>query len=272
MIQKPTDTPVRKLVKKANLSRPEIVVIICYSGPLFILYNGVLRGFGTCGAVPEDDNFGSDRFWEMINRESVKDLMERAGHLFPSTIHLLVSAVKDAALEKTRPEFFSRSQRDIFQRNWYKARVSVVLPPMTPEQKSDVDAKNRFIACIANVSNVAGEMVRLGKAETVAAGTKVPVDGWLYKRNLQEGLSGLRAEDKLKLALEAAGFKEAAVDQSQYKGPKLASSSALLESIIEESEARVRVYKEKPAAWFTRSNGRLVIISEFSFFCFANTL
>jgi hypothetical protein len=87
------DTPVRKLVKKANLSRPEIVVIICYSGPLFILYNGVLRGFGTCGKA-EDEDFGSDTFWERIKSVSVKDLMARAGHLFPNTIHLLVSAVK----------------------------------------------------------------------------------------------------------------------------------------------------------------------------------
>ena len=88
-----TDTPVRKLVKKANLSRPEIVVIICYSGPLFILYNGLLRGFGTCGKA-EDEDFGSDTFWERIKSVSVKDLMARAGHLFPNTIHLLVSAVK----------------------------------------------------------------------------------------------------------------------------------------------------------------------------------
>ena len=88
------DTPVRKLVKKANLSRPEIVVIICYSGPLFILYNGVLRGFGSCGAVAEVEEFGSGRFWDMIDKVSVKDLMARAGHSFPSTIHLLVSAVK----------------------------------------------------------------------------------------------------------------------------------------------------------------------------------
>jgi hypothetical protein len=87
------DTLVRKLVKKAQLSRPEIVVIICYSGPLFILYNGVLRGFGTCGTA-EDEDFGSDTFWERVKSVSVKDLMARAGHLFPNTIHLLVSAVK----------------------------------------------------------------------------------------------------------------------------------------------------------------------------------
>ena len=67
-----------------------------YTGPLFVLYNGVLRGFGTCGEVQPGVEFWSKDgiFDEQCKSLTVKKRMEDAGHLFPSTIHALVSAIK----------------------------------------------------------------------------------------------------------------------------------------------------------------------------------
>ena len=43
-----TDTPLQNKVKKAKLTRMEIIAIVLYSGSCFMLYNGLLRGFGYC--------------------------------------------------------------------------------------------------------------------------------------------------------------------------------------------------------------------------------
>ena len=88
------DTPVQRLVKQARLTRVEVVVLILYSGPMFVIYNGILRGFGTCGAVPEGVEFGSTEFREALNARTVEDRMAKAGHKFASTLHVLASAVK----------------------------------------------------------------------------------------------------------------------------------------------------------------------------------
>jgi hypothetical protein len=409
--ERDTDTPVRKLVKKANLSRPEIVVIICYSGPLFILYNGVLRGFGSCGAVAEDVEFGSDRFWQMIDKVSVKDLMARAGHSFPNTIHLLVSAVKklqmcaengqgktvyrglagldltkfkkshgfsesvflsttsnlDVALEysgvkqnleatvlaislsqidngaeifefsqypseketlinacsfceyirgndeirmtqwgpvrvlhvkvnansraETREELEDRRKkvvvnmldvvvkdvrrelRDRVQSHQFRqradedrdsgyreVRVSVVLPAMMPEQQLDHDAQERLKHCIAAATGVKDSKVFLRETEAVAARTMLPVtvafnhyaEAKYNEAAAQAAAEGLAA-DKIKAALEAAGFGGAELVAPSV----LSAQDVFVASILEESEARVRVYKKMPGAEFTRNNGRL---------------
>merc|ERR1719277_815674 len=63
---------------------------------MFVLYNGLLRGFGVCGAVQNGLDFWSEdgKFEEQLKMRSVHDRMADAGHNFSSTIHCLVSAVK----------------------------------------------------------------------------------------------------------------------------------------------------------------------------------
>ena len=59
-----------------------------------MLYNGLLRGFGDCGVVPPEVEAFSDAFWEQLKKVSVKERMEKAGHKFASTLHVLASAIK----------------------------------------------------------------------------------------------------------------------------------------------------------------------------------
>ena len=40
--------------------------MILYTGPLFTLYNSILRGFGDCGKVAAGVEFGSKEFWEQL--------------------------------------------------------------------------------------------------------------------------------------------------------------------------------------------------------------
>ena len=63
-------------------------------GPCFMIYNGMLRGFGDCGEVPCDVEFKSDAFWEHLKKVSVKSRMEKAGHKYSSTMHALASGIK----------------------------------------------------------------------------------------------------------------------------------------------------------------------------------
>jgi len=66
------------------------------TGPCFMLYNGMLRGFGFCGEVPasEDVEFGSPEFSQLLGAATVADRMQNAGHKFSSTMHALSSAIK----------------------------------------------------------------------------------------------------------------------------------------------------------------------------------
>jgi hypothetical protein len=66
------------------------------TGPCFMLYNGMLRGFGNCGEVPatEDVEYGSPEFWKLLGKKTVADRMKKAGHKFSSTMHALASAIK----------------------------------------------------------------------------------------------------------------------------------------------------------------------------------
>jgi hypothetical protein len=61
-----------------------------------MLYNGMLRGFGNCGEVPdyEDVDLGSEEFWKLLGAKTVADRMKNAGHKFSSTMHALASAIK----------------------------------------------------------------------------------------------------------------------------------------------------------------------------------
>jgi hypothetical protein len=64
------------------------------TGPCFMLYNGMLRGFGNCGEVPASVEFGSPEFWNLLGIENVADRMRKAGHKFSSTMHALASGIK----------------------------------------------------------------------------------------------------------------------------------------------------------------------------------
>ena len=66
------------------------------SGPCFILYNGLLRGFGNCGEVPasEDVEYACERFWRLLAMKTVADRMKQAGHRFSSTMHVIASGIK----------------------------------------------------------------------------------------------------------------------------------------------------------------------------------
>jgi hypothetical protein len=64
------------------------------TGPCFTLYIGIFKGFGNCGEVPADVEYGSDEFWQLLGAKTVADRMEKAGHKFSSTMHVLQSAIK----------------------------------------------------------------------------------------------------------------------------------------------------------------------------------
>lgn len=85
-----------EVVKKVGLIWVEIVSTILYTGPMFIMYNAILRGVGFCGEVELGvDLWSADgKFKQQIESVTVKDRMEKAGHRFASTIHSLASAVK----------------------------------------------------------------------------------------------------------------------------------------------------------------------------------
>ncbi len=65
------------------------------TGPCFMLYNGMLRGFGNCGEVPalKDVEYGSEEFWQLLGANTVADRMKNAGHKFSSTMHALASGI-----------------------------------------------------------------------------------------------------------------------------------------------------------------------------------
>ena len=88
------DTSLQKLIKAAGLVRIEVIVLILYTGPMFLIYNGILRGFGACGEVQAEIEFGSDKFWTQFNSVKVSERMKQAGHKFSATMHVLASAIK----------------------------------------------------------------------------------------------------------------------------------------------------------------------------------
>ena len=87
-------TPLQRTVKKARLTRVEVVVLVLYTGPMFLLYNGILRGFGHCGEVKEGIEFGSDAFRTDFESVTVATRVKDSKNKFASTIHVLASAIK----------------------------------------------------------------------------------------------------------------------------------------------------------------------------------
>ena len=89
-----SDSPLKVLIKKAGLRRVEVWALVLYTGPMFMIYNAILRGFGTCGQVLPEVEFQSAEFWEQLKSVHVSDRMKEANHLYSSTIHCLASAIK----------------------------------------------------------------------------------------------------------------------------------------------------------------------------------
>jgi hypothetical protein len=165
-----------------------------------------------------------------------------------------------------RRELFERVDSDQFRqraskdRTHCEVRMSVVLPAMMPEQLLVGDAQKRFKKCIAAAAGVKYDFyVKLGKTEAVAAGTMLPVtmkfddDLKGAEKAAAEGLAG----DRVKAALEAAGFGAAHLVAPASVLTAQDYQDRFVASIVEESEARVRVYKAKAGAWFTHNNSRL---------------
>jgi len=72
-----------KSVTTAGLTSYEIIAIILYTGPMFQIYNGMLRGFGHCGEVQAG-----------VAPVTVKERCKCAQNTYTSVIHCLVSGVK----------------------------------------------------------------------------------------------------------------------------------------------------------------------------------
>ena len=74
----------------------EILSLVLYTGPMFVLYRGLPRGFGDCGSVQHILDFWSTdgKFEKQLKRRTVNNRMTGAGHKFSSKNHCLVRAVK----------------------------------------------------------------------------------------------------------------------------------------------------------------------------------
>jgi ankyrin repeat protein len=88
------DTPSQRLVKLGRLRRCEVVALILYTGPMFVLYNAILRDVGFCGAAAADIEFASDEFLVQWKEKDIKSWVQLSGHKFTNTIHALASAIK----------------------------------------------------------------------------------------------------------------------------------------------------------------------------------
>jgi hypothetical protein len=58
-----SDTPIQRRVKAARRWRLEVFALILYTGPMYVLLNAILRGFGSRGAVAAGTEFASDEVW-----------------------------------------------------------------------------------------------------------------------------------------------------------------------------------------------------------------
>jgi ankyrin repeat protein len=88
------DTPIQRRVKLARLRRCDVLALVLYTGPMFVLYNALLRSFGFCGAVAADIEFASDEFWAQWKAVDIESWVKSSGHKFTNTIHALASAIK----------------------------------------------------------------------------------------------------------------------------------------------------------------------------------
>jgi hypothetical protein len=88
------DTPIQRMVKLGRLRRCDVFALVLYTGPMYVLLNAILRGFGFCGAVAPDTEFASDEFWSQWKAVDINAWRKRSGHKFTNTIHALASAIK----------------------------------------------------------------------------------------------------------------------------------------------------------------------------------
>jgi hypothetical protein len=88
------DTPIQRRVKLARLRRCEVRALVLYTGPMYVLLNAILRGFGFCGAVAPSIQFASAEFWAQWRTVEIDAWVKRSGHKFTNTIHALASAIK----------------------------------------------------------------------------------------------------------------------------------------------------------------------------------
>jgi hypothetical protein len=102
--------PIDKLLQKplalaAKLTREEMIAIVMYTGPAFVLYNAVLRRF------PAD----------------MYEVFKTAGNLFPTTIFVLVSAINKLSRCANMPmTSFSRRRRCRVSRRWPPAACFLI--------------------------------------------------------------------------------------------------------------------------------------------------
>ena len=89
-----SDTPIQRRVKEGRLRRCDVFALILYTGPMYVLLNAILRGFGFCGAVAAGIEFASDEFWVQWKAVDINAWLKRSGHKFTNTIHALASAIK----------------------------------------------------------------------------------------------------------------------------------------------------------------------------------
>jgi hypothetical protein len=88
------DTPIQRLVKLGRLRRCDVVALILYTGPMYVLHNGILRDVGFCGAAAAGIEFASDEFLAQWKDKDIKTWVQHSGHKFTNTIHALASAIK----------------------------------------------------------------------------------------------------------------------------------------------------------------------------------
>jgi hypothetical protein len=297
-----TDTSLQKKVKKAKLTRMEIIAIVLYSAACFMLYNGLLRGFGYCGEVPSDVEFASPEFWERLKEVTVESRMDKAGHKFSSTLHLLASAVKKLQLiaedgQGTRlyrglggldvHEFlesqgfteraFMSTTRSLDVALTYsgikegKAAIVLAFDISTVDNGADISEFSQFPSERETVFNTCSFLEYVRGVDTVHVTDSGVVRQLLVKINANtkaltvEELLGRRKSVVVSslevIHADVCRTLDTRVQTDIFRN-RLAQDKAecfkdyFIMTIKDESSKRVKVYKDKDAAWFV-SNTRL---------------
>jgi hypothetical protein len=196
-----------------------------------------------------------------LRAQTREELEDRRKNVVVNMLDVVAKDVRQELLARVHSDQVRQRASKDYDMKWYVS-MSVVLPAMLPCQYQ------LLRECIAAAAGAAEYHVNFGEPEAVAAGTMQPItvafnycDIPIEKRGeytmaaaeraAAEGLAG----DKVKAALQAAGFGAAhLVAPASVLTP---AQDDFVASILEESEARVRVYKEKPGSWFTHNNSRL---------------
>jgi hypothetical protein len=267
-----------------------------------MLYNGLLRGFGSCGEVPPEVEFASAEFWERLKEVSVESRMEKAGHKFSSTLHVLASAVKKLQLiaedgQGTRlyrglggldvHEFlvsqgfaeraFMSSTRSLDVALAYsgikedKAATVMAFDISTVDNGADISEFSQFPSERETVFNTCAFLEYVRGEDTIHVTEWGVVRQLLVKINANtkaltvEELQGRRQSVVVSslevIHADVCRALDARVQTDSFR-TRLAQDKShifkddFVRSIKEESGRRVKVYKDKEAAWFA-SNSRL---------------